>query len=86
MMRNCGKQRDRDGDILLVPQVRNIDACMYTCIHNTRTVPVFTIRCTTVQAHSIRFEDHKDEGRSREVGISGPPHAAMVQASEWRSG
>ena len=81
MMRNCGKQRDRDGDILLVPQVRNIDACIhvYTIHVRYRYLPFIVL-------HSIRFEDHKDEGRSREVGISGPPHAAMVQASEWRSG
>ena len=59
----------------------NIDACIhvYTIHVRYRYFPFIVL-------HSIRFEDHKDEGRSREVGISGPPHAAMVQASEWRSG
>ena len=69
MMRNCGKQRDRDGDILLV---RNIDACIhvYTIHVRYRYLPFI------VQLYRrIRFEDqldHKDESRSREVGISGP--------------
>ena len=62
MMRNCGKQRDRDGDILLV---RNIDACIHVCKMYTRgTVPVFTIHCTRLYRR-IRFEDQLDHNSTR---------------------